>query len=270
MRQRAGVIGVSAVFLLLLLAVGAGLFATHSPFLVSRDRFMTPSLNHLLGTDHLGRDLWSRLVFASHVSLRVSLISVALSAGLGSLSGLVAGYVRGIIETIIMRTMDILLALPGLLLALALIAVFGPSEPNVIIAIGLTSVPIFGRLVYAQTLAVAEEEFIPAARLLGERPSRILFLHILPNVLAPILVMISLRIASAMLTEASLGFLGLGVPPPQPSWGGMVAEGRSFLLTAPWIPLFPGLMISYAVLAFNILGDGLRDALDPRLRSSAR
>ena len=225
-----------------------------------------PGLTHLLGQDHLGRDILSRLIHGSRISLMVGLITVGVSSIVGILLGALAGYFGGWTDEVIMRLTDILLAFPGLLLAIALMAVRGPGIPNVIIALSILGWVGYARLVRGQILALKQVEFVTAARALGAPSRRIIGRHLLPNILSPLLVEATFGMAAAILAEAGLSFLGLGTQPPNPSWGAMLNEGRRFLLEAPHLSLFPGLAIMVVVLAFNFLGDGLRDALDPTLR----
>ncbi len=226
-----------------------------------------PSAAHLMGTDEVGHDVLSRIIFGSRASLGAGLVSVALAVSLGLPLGLVAGYAGGIVDILIMRLTDALLAIPFLILAIALAAFLGPSLTNAMIAIGLSATSTFVRLTRSQVQAVAAEEFVEAARAVGNPPWRIALRHILPNVVPAILVQATLTIAAAIIAEASLSFLGLGQQPPDPSWGSMLNTAKNFLDDAPWMAIWPGLSIFVTVLAFNLLGDGLRDALDPRERT---
>jgi len=223
-----------------------------------------PSAEHLLGTDDVGRDVLSRLVFGARASLQAGLISVLIAMLSGIPLGLVAGYYDGPLSELIMRFTDALLSFPFLILAVALAAAFGPSLTNAMIAIGIASAPTFVRLTRGQALAVRAEEYVQAATASGARDARVLLMHVLPNCLAPLLVQGTLTIASAIIAESSLSFLGLGVQPPTPSWGGMLNVAKNFMNQAPWMAVWPGLAIFVTVLAFNLLGDGVRDALDPR------
>ncbi len=231
------------------------------------NRLAPPSADHWFGTDDLGRDVFSRVLVAARVSLQVGFIAVGFSLAVGVPIGLVAGYFRGAIDSVLMRMMDILFSFPAILLAIAILAVLGPGIGNAMIAIGLVYTPIFARITRGSVLVASEEVYIRAARSLGARDSRIIFLHILPNVMAPIIVQTTLSLAFAILSEAALSFLGLGVQPPNPAWGRMLSEGRNFFQQAPWMGIFPGIAILVTVMAFNFIGDGLRDALDPKQKS---
>ncbi len=262
---------VPALVIILALIVAALFAPLISPYDPAKqyfsDALQGPAPNHLFGADNLGRDVFSRVVYGSRISLQVGLIAVTIALVIGTTLGLIAGYNgNGIIDTLIMRCMDALLAFPTLVLALAITAALGPSLRNVMIAVGVIGIPGYARLVRGQVLSVSKREYIEAARVLGAGTPRIIWRHVLPNVLAPIIVQASLGIAFAILSEASLSFLGLGVQPPTPSWGGMLAVGKDWLDRAAWMALAPGAAIFITVLAFNFLGDGIRDALDPRMR----
>jgi peptide/nickel transport system permease protein len=231
------------------------------------NRLQPPSPEHWFGTDELGRDIFSRVLVAAKVSLQVGVIAVGISLVTGVTLGLVAGYYGGRVDDVVMRLMDMLFAFPAILLAIAILAVLGPGLANAMIAIGIVYTPIFARITRASVLSVREEVFVRAARSIGASDVRILRLHILPNVTAPIIVQTSLSLAFAILSEAALSFLGLGVQPPQPSWGRMLFDGRGFIEQAWWMGVFPGVAIFLTVLAFNIVGDAARDALDPKQRS---
>jgi peptide/nickel transport system permease protein len=252
---------------LLFLAATADYLTPYDPDLQSYTRILQPpSLINPFGTDEIGRDVYSRVVYGTRVSLEVGVAAVAIGLCAGVLVGLVAGYNGGWIDEVLMRTMDGLRAFPGLVLALAISAVLGPGLINVMLAVGVVNVPTFARLTHAQTLSVRERDFIMAARVVGVGPWRMMLRHIWPNTVGPIIVQASLAAAFAILTEASLSFLGLGVRPPTASWGSMLRSGYQYLNTAPWLSIYPGAAIFLAVLGFNLLGDSLRQALDPRLR----
>lgn len=260
-------VGGTMVSVLILLALFAPQVVTHSPFEIGLGPSMAPPSSDLLfGTDKLGRDLFSRIVYGSRTTLLVSLPSVALAILAGMLFGLTAGYLGGRTDQIIMRLMDILLAFPGLLLAMAIVAILGPSIPNLLLTIAVLYVPSMSRIVRAPVLAVKETEYIAAARVIGASDPRIILRHILPNITSPIIVDATLSTARAILIESALAYLGLGAPPPNPSWGEMLSSSRQFMTSAPWSALFPGVAIVYASIAFILLGNGLRDWLDPRKR----
>jgi peptide/nickel transport system permease protein len=231
------------------------------------NRLSGPSALHWFGTDNLGRDTLTRILIAARVSLQVGFIAVGFALVVGVPIGLIAGYYRGAVDSVLMRLMDILFSFPAILLAIAILAVLGPNVTNAMIAIGIVYTPIFARITRGSVLVVSEEVYVRAARSLGASNRRILFRHILPNVAAPIIVQTTLSLAFAILSEAALSFLGLGVQPPNPAWGRMLADGRDYFQQNPWMGIFPGLAILVTVMAFNFVGDGLRDALDPKLAS---
>jgi peptide/nickel transport system permease protein len=265
--NQAAAIGLTIVVVYILLALTADWLPLRSPLqIVGSDRMAGPSWSLPLGADTFGRDLLSRIVFGAQLSLRVAVLSVAAALVAGSVLGLVAGYASGWFDQLIMRCMDVLFAFPAVLLALGVVAALGPSANNVVIAIAIVYTPIFARVVRGPVLVIKEREFVEAARALGARPSRIIARHVLPNLLSVLIVQTSIALSWAILTEASLSFLGLSAQPPAPSWGVMLNEGRQNLELAPHLAIFPGLAIMLAVLGFNLLGDGLRDVLDPRLR----
>lgn len=229
-----------------------------------------PGPEHPFGTDSLGRDVLARTIYSTKVSIQVALTSVLVAATIGSLLGVLAGYARGYTETVLMRLVDVMLGFPALVLAIGVVAALGFSLQNVIIALGIVYVPQFARIARSTALSVSQEAYVDAARALGYSRTHIVFREVLPNCISPLLVQASLLMAFAIIAEASLSFLGLGVQPPTPSWGGMVAAGSGYLTSAPWISLFPGLAIFVTVLGFNLVGDGLRDALDPREAAERR
>ncbi|WHY73163.1 ABC transporter permease [Fictibacillus enclensis] len=267
-RNKLAMVGLGIVVFFILIAIFAPLLAPYS-FSDQKlaDKHLAPSGEHWFGTDEFGRDIFSRVLYGARISLWVGFVSVAGSVIVGSALGIVAGYYGKIVDGIISRIFDILLAFPSILLAIAVVSVLGPSLRNALIAIAIINVPIFGRLVRSRVLSVKEEEYITAAKAIGMKDSRILIHHVLPNSMAPIIVQGTLAIATAIIEAAALGFLGLGAQPPTPEWGKMLADSRDFIIQAPWTVIFPGLAIMLTVLGFNLMGDGLRDALDPRMKS---
>ena len=268
LRYHSSQIGLALVLIYVIVALFAGILAPYSPIEQhAKDRLLAPTPAYLLGTDEFGRDILSRLMHGATNSLRVALLSVAIASTLGSAMGMTAGYVGGLFDNIVMRVMDLFFAFPAILLALTIVAALGPGAVNTILAISVVYTPIFARVARGPVLSLKAMEFVEAARATGLRHPRILLRHILPNSIAPIIVQITLALSWAMLTEAGLSFLGLGTIPPAPSWGSMLSDSRKLMELAPWMAIFPGLAIMLGVLGFNMLGDGLRDALDPRLRS---
>jgi peptide/nickel transport system permease protein len=259
--------GLVIFLLILLLAIFAPWIAPHDP--IEQDIFsklQPPSATYWLGTDYYGRDILSRLLHGARYSLLIGIAATFFAMVLGSFIGIISGYYGGRFDTITMQVMDILLAFPSLILGLIIVAMLGPTLMNIIIAIALTSVPSFARIARAPTIAVKEREFVEAGRSLGYSDARLMFIHILPNIAAEILVMFSLWTASSIRTEASLAFIGLGMKPPTPTWGGMIREGFENILESYWLALMPGVAILLVVFALNLLGDGLRDAIDPKLK----
>lgn len=269
LRSRTAAFGLGLTVFLTLLAVFAPWVAPYRPDEIHPiDSLSPPSSRYLLGTDDLGRDVLSRIIYGARVSLSVGAIAIGIAAVAGVSLGLAAGYVGGRLDALIMRVMDALLAFPAILLAIALMAVLSPSLENAMIAIGIISIPAFARITRANVLSLREKEFVEASRALGGNRLYLASLVVLPNCLSPIIVHASLGVGNAILVEAALSFLGLGVQPPEPSWGSMLSFGRNLLAQAPWYATFPGLAIFVTVLALNFLGDGLREALDPRLRTA--
>ncbi|MDR7521505.1 MAG: ABC transporter permease [Armatimonadota bacterium] len=265
-RNRLALIGLVVVALLVLAAVFAPHLAPADPARqVLEDKRMPPGARYWLGADEFGRDIASRLIYGSRVALAVGLVSVLIALLLGTVLGTTAGFVGGVADEVIMRGLDVLLAFPYLLLAIAIVSALGPGLQNTILAVGIWATPGFARVVRGSVLAIKEQEYVLAARAIGAGAARIVVRHILPNCISVLVVYSALYMASAILLEAALSFLGLGVQPPTPSWGLMVSTGRDFLTIAPHIATFPGLAIALAVLGFNLLGDGLRDALDPKM-----
>ena len=267
-RQRGALLGLLVLAALGTMAVAAPWLAARDPIrTAAREALQPPGGRFLLGSDQFGRDVASRVVYGARVSLLVGLISVSIAVAIGAPLGLVSGYYGGRLDALIMRVMDVLLAFPGILLALAIVSVLSPGLGNVMIAVGLSAVPGYARLVRATVLAAREHLYVEAARALGRRDGGILVRDILPNVVAPLIVTATLGLGGAILSAAALSFLGLGSQPPQPEWGRMLSEGRDYLREAWWISTFPGLGILLTVLAMNLVGDGLRDVLDPRLKT---
>ncbi len=274
-RNKGAVIGLVIFVIILLLAILAPLVTPHSPSVQNRDVLLLPPAlaaggqwTYFLGTDAVGRDILSRLIYGARFSLFIGLVVVTLSVISGVLVGLVAGYFRGRTDTIIMRVMDIILAFPSLLLALVLVAVLGPGLVNAMIAISLVNLPHFVRLTRAAVMSERTKDYVIASRVAGAGTLRLMFLTILPNCLAPLIVQATLAFSAAILDAAALGFLGMGAQPPTPEWGTMLAEAREFIQRAWWVVTFPGLAILITVIAINLMGDGLRDALDPKLKRS--
>ncbi|MDO5894186.1 MULTISPECIES: ABC transporter permease subunit [Rhizobium/Agrobacterium group] len=273
--NKGAVIGLYVFIALVIVAVFAPIIAPHSPFQQYRDAILVPPswmeggrLTYLLGTDPVGRDILSRLIYGAQYSLFIGVFVTTLSLTSGIVIGVIAGYYRGWVDTMIMRLMDIILAFPSLLLALVLVAILGPSLTNGMIAIALVLQPHFVRLTRAAVMAEKTRDYVTASRLAGAGPFRLMFRTILPNCTAPLIVQATLSFSNAILDAAALGFLGMGAQPPAPEWGTMLAEAREFILRAWWVVTFPGLAILITVLAINLMGDGLRDALDPKLKRS--
>ena len=268
-KNHLAMLGLAILLLLILAAVFADVIADYDTKVIAQhmsDRLQGPSRAHIFGTDEFGRDIFARLVHGSRVSLVVGVISVSVSLILGGFFGAAAGYYGGRVDNIIMRIMDVFLAIPSILLAITIVAALGTNLFNVMLAIGVSGTPGFARIVRAAVMGVKDQEFVEASRAIGAMNGTIIFREIIPNCMAPIIVQSTLSVASAILSTASLSFIGLGVQPPAPEWGAMLASGRGFLRDAVHITLFPGLAIVITILALNLLGDGLRDALDPRLK----
>ena len=264
--NRLAVLGLLIILGLVFLAIFAPLLAPHSPYVgdLANARLMTPGPGHWLGTDDQGRDILSRLIYGSRLTLQVVLLVAVIAAPLGLLVGTVAGYAGGWVDAVLMRITDIFLAFPKLVLALAFVAALGPGIGNAIIAIAITSWPPYARIARAETLTVRNSDYILAVQLMGASPWRIVLRHIMPLCISSLIVRVTLDMAGIILTAAGLGFLGLGAQPPLPEWGAMIASGRRFILDQWWVAAMPGLAILIVSLGFNLLGDGLRDALDPR------
>ncbi|MBX3013080.1 MAG: ABC transporter permease [Caldilineaceae bacterium] len=265
-RHPIGALGGLIVVLVLLMAIFASSVATHDPAAQEAKRLLPPSIDHFMGTDELGRDVFSRVVFAARTSLYVGVLSVSLAIVLGVTAGVLAGYFGGKVDSVLVGIMDILFAFPTLVLAIVITGLLGPSLTNAMLAIGVVYSPTFARVARGSVLSVKNEAYIEAAHVVGGHQRHIILRHVLPNIMAPLVVMATLSLSLAILAEAGLSFLGLGTQPPDAAWGLMLSQGRKFMEISPGLAIFPGLAIMITVLAFNFLGDGLRDALDPRLR----
>ena len=261
---RAGMIGVGIVILLAAFAPWIAHFDVGK--MNSKARFAAPNATYWFGTDNFGRDIYSRIVYGARVSIIVGVVAVSIAAGFGYLFGLIAGFFEGKAESVIMMVMDVVFAFPHILLALFIVAVLGKSIVNTMIAIGIVNIPVFTRTVRASVKTVKSTDYIANARSIGLKKMSILFRHVTPNILAPFTVQATLALSGAILTEASMSFLGLGIQPPDPSWGSMLSDARTFMEQAPWMAIFPALFIIVTILSFNILGDALRDVLDPKLK----
>ncbi|MFP1747264.1 dipeptide ABC transporter permease DppC [Lonsdalea quercina] len=274
-RNKGAVVGLVYIMIMLSIAIGAGILAPHSPSEQFRDALLAPpvwqdggSWKFLLGTDDVGRDMLSRLMYGARLSLLVGCLVVTISLLLGTVLGLISGYFGGLVDAAIMRLVDIMLALPSLLLALVLVAIFGPSIVNAAIALVFVSLPHYVRLTRAAVLLEANRDYVTASRVAGAGAMRQMFINIFPNCLAPLIVQASMGFSNAILDMAALGFLGMGAQPPTPEWGTMLSDVLQYAQSAWWVVTFPGLLILLTVLAFNLVGDGLRDALDPKLKQS--
>lgn len=268
-KNKGAMIGGIIILLLIMCAILSPVIFDYETEVIGQDmtqRLIKPCAEHWFGTDNLGRDLFARVVYGTRASLPVGAVAVLVALSIGMVFGAVAGYFGGVAESIIMRGMDILGALPGIMLAIALIAVMGTGTVSLMIAVGVASVPTFARVTRAAVLSVRNQDFVESARAIGMPNREILFKHIIPNCLSPIIVQTTLRIGSAIISAAALSYLGLGVPAPIPEWGSLLSEGRSYLRDYSYLTIFPGLTIMITVIAFNLLGDGLRDAMDPKLK----
>ena len=266
-RAPMGAAALVVILILALLASAAPVFSPYDPLAQDYNALLKgPTLAHPLGTDQIGRDLLSRIIYGTRISFAVGVVAVGLALAIGAPLGLLAGYSRGFVDELVMRVMDAIIAFPGVILALAIVAVLEPNLLNVMIAIGITSIPIFARLTRGQVLSLRERDYVIAAEGLGATDLRIMVRHILPNAISPLIVQATLGLGFAVLAEASLGFLGVGVQPPTPTWGSILNQGSPLLERAPWLSIAPGMAIFILVLAFNLLGDALRDEFDPRVR----
>lgn len=265
LRHRSGMVGLIIIVAMGIIALFAPMLAPHDPLqMYAEDRFHAPSAKYLFGTDEFGRDIFSRVLVGARLAFTVGMVSVGVATIVGVTLGLIAGYEQGKFDAIIMRFFDALLAFPAILLAIVILAVLGPGSFNAILAIAIVTIPAFARLTRANVLVEKNKDYVEAARAIGAKPIRIIFYNIFPNTVPTILVLITISLAAAVLLESALSFLGLGTPPPAPSWGSMLSIGRGYLPIAPWYSIFPGLAITLLVMGFYLLGDGLRDALDPR------
>jgi peptide/nickel transport system permease protein len=267
LKNRGAAVGGVIFLLIIVVAIVAPVIAPYNPIKLNVvDSLQSPSGRHWLGTDQFGRDTLSRIIYGSRISVAMGLVAVAISVVAGSVLGLVSGYFRGITDMLVSRLVDVMLGFPGILLALVVIAVLGTNLSSAMIAVGVSGMPIFIRVVRGSTLSAREYQYVEAARVVGCGNFRILFRHVMPNVAAPIIVLSTLGIPSAIIAGAALSFLGLGIKPPTADWGEMLSNGRSFMSTAWWLSTFPGLALMVMVMAINLFGDGLRDALDPRMK----
>jgi peptide/nickel transport system permease protein len=264
LRHRLAVSGVVVIALMIVVAVAAPVLATDDPIGLGDEQLASPSWRHWLGTDDFGRDVLSRLIYGSRISLEVGLISVSIALVAGTIIGVVSAYFGGWLDAVLSRSSDVIFSFPDILLAIGLMAMLGPSLRNVMIALGIIYTPIFARVCRASTLVVLTHQYLDAARVTGVPHRLILWRHVLPNILAPLIVQTSVTFAFAILTEAALSFIGLGTQPPTPSWGLMLNAARQLVYTKAWLSVYPGVAIMLAVLSFNFIGDGLQDALDPR------
>jgi peptide/nickel transport system permease protein len=263
-------VGGSILFLVIIVAIFADIIKTHDPFgLDLANKFALPGSEHLLGTDNFGRDIFSRIIMGTRIALMTGFIATAISTVIGTLLGLLAGYYGGWIDNVIMRSMDTIFSIPALILAITFVSIMGPSIINVFLAIALIYIPIYARLVRGRVLELKRETFIEAEKAIGQSNAKIIFSHILPNLLNVVIVEATAVFAEAIIIEATLSFLGIGTPPPNPSWGSMLLEAKDYLLRNPLFAIFPGVAISITVLGLNLFGDGLRDILDPRLSRTA-
>ena len=268
-RNKGAMIGLGIIAALALVALTADIWIDYDAQVITqniKERLQWPSAKHIMGTDEYGRDIFFRLIYGSRFSLAVGFVAVAIALGVGTTLGAVAGYYGGVVENLIMRFTDIFASVPNILMGIVIVSALGANTFNLMLAVGVTSVPQFVRITRASVLTVRNQEFVESARALGVSEWKIIFYHVLPNCLSPIIVQTTLRIASAIISASSLSFLGLGVPAPAPEWGSMLSSGRNFLRGYGYMTLFPGLAIMVTVLAFNMVGDGLRDALDPKLK----
>ncbi|HAE91961.1 ABC transporter permease [Tissierella praeacuta] len=268
-KNKMAMLGLTIIIILILLAAFADIIADYEEVAIKMNtavRLQGPSKDHILGTDELGRDIFARMIHGARVSLKVGIIAVGIAIIIGGTLGAIAGFYGGKLDNIIMRTMDIFLAVPSILLAIAIVSALGTSMINLMVAVGISSIPNYARIVRASVLSIKDQEFIEAAKAIGAKDTRIILKHILPNSMAPVIVQGTLGVAGAILSTAGLSFIGLGIQKPAPEWGAMLSSGRPFLREAWHVTTFPGIAIMITILSLNLLGDGLRDALDPRLK----
>ena len=269
-RNRLAMLGLALMSAILLLAVFADVIADYDTKVVGMnmvERLQTPSAKHWFGTDGYGRDVFARIIHGSRLSLSLSIISMLIAVAVGSMIGAISGYFGGRVDDVLMRLMDMLLAIPPMLMSISIVAALGRSMANLMLALALAYMPVFARVIRSSILSVKDQEFVEAARACGTSDARIILRHIIPNAVGPIIVQATLAMGSSILTISSLSFMGIGIQPPQPEWGTMLYEGRDLIRTSPYLVIFPGAAIAVSVLSLNLLGDGLRDALDPRLKN---
>lgn len=265
--HRVGMVGLAVILIIILVAILAPWIATHDPLKVDVvNREAPPSGQFFFGTDDFGRDIFSRIIYGTRISLYISFLSVLIATIFGVAIGGITGYYGGWMDNMIMRVMDAIMSFPAILLAIGIMAVLGPHLINVVLALGFVYIPRFARIVRGSVLSLKEKEFVEASRAMGNSDLVIIARHILPNCMAPLIVQATVSLAYAILAEATLSFLGLGAPPPAPSWGNILSDARNFMLDAPWMTVFPGIAVTIAVVGFNLFGDGLRDVLDPRMK----
>ncbi len=266
-KNKLAVVGMAILLIMIVLAIFANVIAPYGfDEQDYRNTFQTSSSEHLLGTDNLGRDIFSRLLYGARVSLRVGIISVGIGMAVGGLIGALAGFYGGKVDMVLMRIMDVFLAIPPIILAISICAALGPGLTNTMIAVGISSVPTYARILRSSVMSIKQVEFVEAARAIGAGDARVIGKHVIPNSLAPLIVQGSMGIARSIISAANLSFIGLGIQPPNPEWGAMLSAGRSYFREYPHMVIWPGIAIMFAVLSFNLLGDGLRDALDPKLK----
>ena len=269
-RNRLAMLGLALMSAILLLAVFADVIADYDTEVVGMnmmERLQTPSAKHWFGTDGYGRDVFARIIHGSRLSLSLSILSMLIAVAIGSMIGAISGYFGGRVDDVLMRLMDMLLAIPPMLMSISIVSAHGRSMANLILALALAYMPVFARVIRSSILSVKDQEFVEAARACGTSDARIILRHIIPNAVGPIIVQATLAMGSSILTISSLSFMGMGIQPPQPEWGTMLYEGRDLIRTSPYLVIFPGAAIAVSVLSLNLLGDGLRDALDPRLKN---